>query len=187
MEELIREDEPTDGIVFPLKRRQLYKLMLPHLCQIRQYAQFYLEYEELVKLKESGADTAALQEKVNSLPFEVQEYNCVIGLWGQPEARYAYLKMHAFCKENGLVTPDRGAVKFLFKRRMYDYICVAQRGRQQQVFVHPACYEAGAPVGVDLANQIIGELVEEGALVRRESDGYVALPNWESYKYDFTI
>ena len=50
-ETLLQEEEPTDGIPFPLSRKNFYRLIQPHLYQIRQFAQFRVEYEELKKMK----------------------------------------------------------------------------------------------------------------------------------------
>ena len=185
-ETLLQEEEPTDGIPFPLSRKNFYRLIQPHLYQIRQFAQFRVEYEELKKMKADGADAAALQAKVDTLPFEVPEYNTLIGLWGQPEARNAYNILRNFCKENGLKTPERKAMKYIFKRRMYDAFCTYQRGVNAPVYLSHKFYEGAAPTGVELAEEIMNELVSEGAMIRRE-DGLYALSNWEDFRFDFNI
>lgn len=186
LEELIDEDEPTDGIPFPIKRNYLYRLMLPHLYQIRQFAQFRVGYEELKQMKADGADTASLQARVDSLPFEIPEYNCVIGLWGQPEARWAYTMLSTFCIENGLEIPKRKAMRYIFKRRMFDALCTWQRGRDYPMYVGPTFYESGAPFGVETATELMCELADEGVLVRN-GEGMFALANWSHYRFDFNI
>lgn len=186
LESLIDEDEPTDGIPFPIKRNYLYRLMLPHLHQIRQFAEFRVGYEEMKKLRADGADKATLQAKVNELPFEVPEYNCVIGLWGQPEARWAYNILSVFCIENGLEIPKRHAVRYIYKRRMFDALCTRQRGLDYPLYVTPAFYEGGVPYSAEMASELIGELVDEGVLIRRD-DGMVALANWSDFRFDFNI
>ena len=185
-ETLLNEEEPTDGIPFPLSRKNFYRLILPHLYQIRQFAQFRVEYEELKQMKADGADAEALQAKVDTLPFEVPEFNTLIGLWGQPEARNAYNILRNFCKENGLKTPERKAMKYIFKRRMYDAFCTYQRGVNAPVYLSHKFYEGAAPTGVELAEEIMNELVEEGAMIRRE-DGLYALSNWQDFRFDFSI
>ena len=90
LEELTGRPEPSEGVPLPVARRQLYKLMLPHLYQIRQYAEFCRNFSKLEKLKAQGADEGVLQAALDGLDYEIPEYNCVTGLWGQPEARAAF-------------------------------------------------------------------------------------------------
>lgn len=185
-ETLLCEDEPADGIPFPLPRRQLYRLMLPHLYQIRQFAQFRADLEALKLLHAQGADPLLLQQKVDSLPFEIPEYNCVIGLWGQPEARIAYGMVCDFCQQAGLRAPDRGHMRFILKRRIYDALCTHQRGLDHPHFVSPRFYEGGKPFGEAFAAQLMEEMVRDGVLIRRE-DGRMALKNWADFRFDFNI
>jgi len=185
-ETLLIEDEPLDGVPFPLSRRQLYRLMLPHLYQIRQFAQFRTALDEVKQLQTEGATKEILQEKVNALPFEVPEYNCVIGLWGQPEARIAYEMVCAFCDENALAAPDRGHMRFIFKRRLFDALCTHQRGLDHPLYVSPRFYEGGKPFGEAFAAALMDEMVREGVLLRRE-DGRMALKNWADFRFDFNI
>ena len=184
-ETLLDEPEPTDGIPFPIPRRALYRLMLPHLYQIRQFARFRVDLEAVKRLA-AGALAEELQQRVNALPFEIPEYNCVIGLWGQPEARVAYHMVREFCREHGLTAPDRGAMRYIFKRRMYDALCARQRGLDHPLYVTPKFYEGGGPFGMEMAAELMEELVREGVLIRRE-DGQTALTNWADFRFDFNI
>ena len=61
LKELINEPEPKGGIPFPITRRQLYKLILPHLYQIKQYAQLRCGLEEVKRMREGGAPKEKLQ------------------------------------------------------------------------------------------------------------------------------
>lgn len=185
-ETLLDEAEPTDGAAFPITRNQLYRLMVPHLYQIRQFAQFRVDFEAVKARREAGADAAELQAMVDALPYEIPEYNCVIGLWGQPEARVAYNMLRTFCRENDLRTPDRGGMRFTFKRRLHDALCTRQRGLDYPLYVSPKFYEGGNPWGMDMAAELMDELVSEGVLMRRE-DGLMALTNWADYRFDFSI
>jgi len=138
------------------------------------------------RLAEAGASAEELQQRVNALPFEIPEYNCVIGLWGQPEARVAYHMVREFCREHGLTAPDRGAMRYIFKRRIYDALCARQRGLDHPLYVTPKFYEGGGPFGMEMAAELMDELVREGVLIRRE-DGQTALTNWADFRFDFNI
>ena len=185
-ETLLEAEEPTDGIVFPIKRRQLYRLMLPHLHQIRQFARFRVELSKVREKAAKGVAGDVLQAEVDALPFEIPEYNCVIGLWGQPEARIAYQMVCDFCREMGLRPPDRGAMRYVLKRRFYDALCVRQRGLNHPLCVSPAFYEGGKPYGMEMAMELMEELAEEGVLTREEGGTY-ALARWADFRFDFSM
>lgn len=187
LEALIEDGGEYNTVHLPVTVNQMYRLILPHLYQIKQYARFAIDFKKLTEMKKIGAGKAELQKAVDALPYEIPEYNCVIGLWGQPEARDAYEKVRTFCKENDLDVPDRGAVKFLMKRRIYDHLTVLQRGKKKQLFADPCFYEAGYAYGFDQTKELVEELCREGVFEQRESDGFVALTNWESFKFDFNI
>ena len=183
--ELIQEPEPDEGIPFPITRKQLYKLILPHLYQIKQYAQFRAGFEEVKKMRAEGVSKEKLQSKIDNLPYEIPEYNCVIGLWGQSEARCAYEQLSQFCRENGLKTPGRSpSVRFAFKRRLVDRLTVMQRGKNERVWADATFYEGGMP-DAEFIRSLLDELTSEKAL-EKEGEKY-SLSDWANYKFDFSM
>ena len=187
LEYLIRCPEPRDGIRFPVTRKTLYRLILPHLHQIRRFAKLRVELDAVKALASAGASASFLQDRVDALDFEIPEYNCIIGLWGQNETRAGYSLIEEFCRENGLVTPSRSAAaRYIYKRRLVDLLRVRQRGLCAPVWVDHTFYEAGAAFGATLGPQLMEELRAEGVLVRRE-DGLYALSDYCHYQFDFNI
>ncbi|MBR6921573.1 MAG: hypothetical protein IKH51_05220 [Clostridia bacterium] len=185
LKELINEPEPKGGIPFPITRRQLYKLILPHLYQIKQYAQLRCGLEEVKRLCESGAPKEELQAKIDRLPCEIPEYNCVTGLWGQSEARCACELTGQFCRENGLQAPQRpGNVRFAFKRRLIDRLTVEQRGKTERVWVQAAFYEGGMP-DIGFIRSLLDELAADQVL-EKDGDKYT-LTDWQNYGFDFSM
>ena len=95
--------------------------------------------------------------------------------------------IEAFCHENGLKIPERGtATKNTYKRRIVDRIIAAQRGLNSPYLINVDFYESGWAFSHELSAALIGELVEEGVLTRRE-DGLMYLSNWSDYRFDFNI
>ena len=182
---LIGEPEPDDGIPFPITRRQLYKLILPHLYQIKQYAEFYRDYRFIKEIKRNGASQKELQEKVNGLNFEIPEYNTVTGLWGQAEARVAFETITDFCRKNGLKAPERSpSVRYCQKRRLIDRLTVEQRGKTERVRVRTSFYE-GDLLGADYIGSLMDELAAEGVLTK-DPDGSYSLSEWSDHRFDFS-
>lgn len=187
MEYLITQPEPSVGINFPITRKTLYRLLIPQLHQIKQFAQLRVDLDAIKVLADEGADKATLQAKVDALDFEVPEYNGIVGLWGQNEARNGHRLIDQFCQANGLVTPPRGgAIKHVYKCRLVDRLRVHQRGLNQPLWVESRFYEENLAFGVEFGGQLMDELVSEGVLIRRE-DGFMALANWSDYRFDFNI
>ena len=185
LEALTGEPEPEDGIPFPITRRQLYRLMLPHLYQIKQYAEFCRGFEELKEMEQNGAGAEEMQSKVDSLHCGIPEYNCVTGLWGQPEARAAYERITGFCSKNGLTAPRRsGTERYDQKRRLTDRLRVGQRGRRQRLWVDSSFYEGDA-IGAGYSRSLLDELTAEGVL-EKSADGKYSLSEWENLRFDFS-
>ena len=178
--------EPEDGIPFPITRRQLYRLIMPHLYQIKQYAQVCRGLAELDSMKKNGAGREELQTKVDELPCEIPEYNCVTGLWGQPEARAAFELTAGFCRDNGLKPPSRSAAsRYTQKRRIVDRLAVEQRGKDHAVCVPATFYEGGA-IGAGYSAELINELTAEGVM-KENGDGTYCLAEWKNYIFDFSM
>lgn len=186
LEYLITRPEP-EGMPFPITRRALYKLILPHLHQIKKFAAFRVDYEILKDMVACGASREELQKKVDGMDIHIPEYNCITGLWGENEARAAYNITEGFCKQNGLVIPRRrGGLWHTYKRRMVDLLSTFQRGKKAQYWAHYSFYECGVPYGADSYRKIIDELIYEGVLVTNKA-GLIALADWEDYRFDFNI
>ena len=185
LETLIGRPEPDEGIPFPITRRQLYRLMLPHLFQIKQYAQFCRDLAALEKLASAGAGDEVLQEGVDRLGCEIPEYNCVTGLWGQSEAREAFSRCASFCVSHGLRAPERSpTARYKFKHRIVDHLMVNQRGRNEIVRVSTDFYESNY-LGEELTRSLMDELTEEGVL-EKGADGLYSLADWQDYRFDFS-
>ena len=184
---LIEQSEPEDGIPFPIKRRDLYRLMLPHLLQIRQFALFRCAFRDLESLAEKGADKALLQDRVNCLPFEIPEYNCVVGEFGQPECRIAALMVEEFCAKNALQPPKRDLFRFKFKQRMYESLMTYQRGQSQPIFQGRNSFLWNLAYGERFVDSVIDEMIAENILLCDPATRKIALANWKDFSMDFNI
>lgn len=62
---------------------------------------------DLETMYANGADQEALYRRLDQIWEPVPEYNCIIGLWGQPESRVQADTVKAFCKKAGIPMPKR--------------------------------------------------------------------------------
>lgn len=186
LKELIAAD-PKAKIPLPLTPKQILRLMEPHIEQIRQFAVFRLGFEALEARYAEEGDCAAVREMAAGLCEPIPEYNCVIGLWGQPEARVQRQMLDEFSKKTGIPIPRCAHWDFLFKRRIVDRITVEQRcSPDRRLWCSPYLYEAGLALGNEETAYLVSELVKEGVLLQNE-EGLVALAGSESVRFDFNI
>ena len=105
LQEMIDRGMETNTFPFPIPLGDVLRMILPHLQQIRGYAQFRLELEALESAwqqRQSAEDTAlALKEAAEP----ISDYNCVIGMWGQVEARAQRELVLEFCSRTGTEVP----------------------------------------------------------------------------------
>ncbi len=188
LEELVAKKLDCAKINLPLKPWKIMKLMLPHVEQILKFAEFRIGFRKLEEMYEAEGDTEAVRAYLADIYKPMPEYNCIIGLWGQPEAIEQFKMLDAFSKRSGIPLPHIGWKDHYYKRRLVDYLTVISRQQPgEQVFVDDIFYEYGyAFGGADETKYLVDELVREGVLVRRE-DGKVALANYETTRYDFNI
>lgn len=174
-------------VPLPLKAWQIFRLMLPHLEQIRQFADFRLGYAGMCDLYDRCGDCEEVREKMKTLSVPINEYNCITGLWGQPEADEQLAMLREFSARTGIAIPGYPPRDFLFKNRFVQLLSVMQRSSPgKRVWVNDLFYESANGIGADYARYIVGELVREGVFLRNE-EGKVGLVNYDDLRFDFNI
>ena len=66
----------------------------------------------------TGASKEEKQAKIEEIYEPIPEYNCIIGMWGQVEARAQYELLEEYCAENGLNVPEDPIFKYYRKQRL---------------------------------------------------------------------
>ncbi len=184
LQEMIAADLQTNVIPLPVGVTELLQLVEPHLAQIQQYATFRQGMDELETLYQNGASKETMQAKVNAIYKPIPEYNCIIGMWGQPEARAQYEMVEDFCQKASLLVPKDETFNYYRKQRIYQEMCSFQKGREDIYYSKKGYYQSGVAFGVEATIMLQDELISEGLLSETE-DGYVYVTDWESYKYHF--
>lgn len=184
LQEMIDNSVESTALSLPVSMQDVLQLMLPHLEQIRAFAEFRLGLAEVETACAQGASTEDLAAAIEAISTPIPEYNCVIGLWGQIEARAQWEMIADFCNRTGVPMPQNATFDAIRKSRIYDYFVSYQKGHDTPTMFYNPYYQYNLAYGEADTNRLVMELVEEGVLTMDENGG-VYITNWESYRYQF--
>lgn len=178
----LRHLTPDAGFVtkFPLPwpPEVFLELMLPHLEQIRLYAEFRLAIRELEKSASEGARKSSLEQMLEDAWKPIPEFNTWVGTFGSKELIEQKKTVHAMREKYGLDVKDPEWFRTAEAMKALEMF-----RRKQQSHASPMTY---APK--DLSGWFwpepdrqdrIDKLVDIGALARVE-EGY-QLADWKSW------
>ncbi|MCM1056569.1 MAG: hypothetical protein NC517_03045 [Firmicutes bacterium] len=181
LQEMIDSGLESYSMPFPISLNEVLRLMMPHLQQIKGFAEFRIGFAELEAAYEGGAAAETLAERLAKIAEPIKSYNTVVGSWGQVEARAQYEMITDFCERTGMEVPRNAAFRANRKLHIYMQLVTSQMGKKEPQYA--SSYQWGYAYGEETA-ELIDELVEEGLFIRRE-DGSFCLANWENYIYHF--
>lgn len=185
LEEMIACKLDANTLPLPIELGEVLQLMLPHVRQINAFAKFRIELSDAEKMLADGASKEEVSEKIRVIGEPIPEYNAVIGLWGQVEARAQQELLLEFCREHELEMPVYPAFDRERKRRIYSELAKSQKGKQEPVLFYSPTYQWGLAYGEETTTRLIDELIEEGLLKTDEETGAVYLTDWERYSSIF--
>lgn len=185
LQEMIDSDLQANTLPLPLELNEVLQLMLPHIQQIKAYAEFRIGLTEADNMLAAGASLSDIQAQVDSISTPISEYNTIIGLWGQVESRAQQELLWDFCQENNLKMPVDSTFDRERKFRIYSEFVLSQKGQQEPVSRNAPYYQYGIAYGDEATNRLVNEMIEEGLLSIDESTGAVYLTDWEHYIYSF--
>ncbi len=184
LEEMIEKKLSTNTMPFPISLTDVLKLMLPHLQQIRDFAEFRIAFDQLKEDYAAGVSTDVLQETLNEIATPIDEYNCIIGLWGQIESRAQQELISLFCQETGLTQPIYAYYDKERINRIYSQLIVYQKGKSEPVIHYYPYFQYGVAYRYGETDRLVNKMIEDGLLIRTE-DGGVYLADWDNYIYQF--
>lgn len=167
----------------PVEPYEILELMIPHLEQIKLYAQFRLDMEKLEKKLSDGEAKEELYRELDRIWKPIPDYNTVIGVFGQLEAYFQDKTVYGFCRRAGIEAPVRPYRDLLIKRRFTDFMIYTQRGESEKV-EFPVDFYSGPFAYINDAERILDVLTADGVLIKNRN-GTWSLKNHEDFKYDF--
>lgn len=167
----------------PFPPATFIELMLPHIMQIKAFAEFRIEEKKIRKAAKNGAS----KEELTRLSMEawkpVPEYNTWIGTFGQAEFREQETMMDKLAKDLDIkITPPlwtlyRDADRYLQKIQ-----------NLQKASSKPVKFKPGDAIGrsefywpAEKVQKYLTLLVNMGSMKKNEDDFY-QLTNWEDYR-----
>lgn len=184
LDEMIEKKIEANTLPLPIHLQQLLQLMRPHLEQIKAFAEFRLAFAKLQEEYAAGADASLVAEKLCEIGEPIDSYNCIIGTWGQIEARAQREMILEFCKNTGVEIPLYADYDKERKDYIYEQMVMYQRGHKEPVEMGAPYYQYGVAFGLEETYRLVDEMVRDGLLIRTEKDT-VYLRDWENYRYHF--
>ncbi len=183
LQEMIDTGLESNTLPLPISLEDVLRLMMPHLQQIRDFAEFRISMAELEASYAQGEDMEGIAARLDEIAEPIKNYNAVIGAWGQIEARAQYEMVTDFCRRAGLEVPENEVFRADRKLHIYMQLVSYQLGKKEPYYLADPYYQLGFAYG-DETYDLVDELVDEGLFIRRD-DGTVYLANWENYIYHF--
>ena len=184
LDEMIESGMDSYTLPLPISLQDVLQLMRPHLVQIRDYAQFRIDLAQLKSDYAEGMAKEDVEKRLYEISTPISNYNCVIGAWGQIEARAQYEMVLEFCENTGCDVPMHAAFQEERKQRIIAETIAYQKDRGDVYISYAPYYQWGHAFGREETARLVEELINEGLLIRNE-DGGVYLVDWEKYKYHF--
>lgn len=184
LDEMIEKKIESNTLPLPISLNQLLQMMRPHLLQIRAFAQFRMDLEELQTQYAAGADLEQLADKLYEIGTPIESYHVIEGTWGQIEARAQRELIVAFCNETGIELPIYGSYDEHRKSFIYAQFAMYQRGKKEPYEIGAPYYQYGVAYGTEETQRLVEEMVEDGLLIRTPEDK-LYLTNWKNYSYHF--
>ncbi len=183
LQEMIDKGIESRAFPLPIALEEVLRMMLPHLEQIKGYAQFRIGLGELEEEWRQGAFGESLAERLREIAKPIPDYNTVVGVWGQVEARAQREMVLDFCRRTQVEVPIYPEWDRQRKNYIYGQMATDQKGLQEPLKVWAPYYQYGLAFGEE-TERLVQELTEEGLLIRNE-DGSVSLVDWERYRDHF--
>lgn len=184
LDEMIGKESEAFELPLPISLNDFLRLIRSQVAQINSYAEFRIGLTKAEELAKAG-DLEKLNALLKELSVPISEYNTVIGLWGQIEARTQRFLLLEFGEKYGVEIPEDVTFHKAQKDRIYSYFVSYQKGKQTPVLQYYPYFQYGVAYGNEETERLVKELIAEGLFIKDEETGGVYVADWEHYKYAF--
>ena len=179
--ENLKKDPGRSESKFPLpvSPETLLDLMLPHLKQIRAFAEFRIELEQIRTAWQGGAPKEEISRRLAQAWKPIPEYDTWIGTFGQIERREQEIQLRKLAGEAGVSLTEPAWLRAQDAGRLLQEIQNLQRKQPGERLVKVSeLKEFMWPK--DKLNNRFEKLIADGWLEKVGEDTY-RLANWQEY------
>jgi hypothetical protein len=166
----------------PFPPATFVELMIPHLLQIRQFAQSSIDVDEIKDLAKKGTPKQALTKLIQEAWNPIPEYNTWIGMFGQLEAVRQEKMFRELARDLGIEIQEPGWVRWRDSNRVLQYLQSLQRSVdtpylfKKDSYILSGSFNWPKEKGVDRLQL----LISSGCVEKLDDEQY-RLANWEEH------
>lgn len=166
----------------PFPPATFIELTLPHLRQIRQYAEFCIKADKIREAAKNNAPKAQLTAMAADAWQPILEYNTWIGSYGQPEANMQEKILRQMAKEYGFDIKTPGWVRYRDANRYLQRIQNVQRDMRDAYKFKgdESRIRSDMAFTAEKAMDCMQLLIQDGAVTLADNGTY-QLPNWQDF------
>lgn len=163
----------------PVSPKTLVELMLPHLKQIRAFAEFRIELEQIRTDWKAGVPQDEISRRLAQAWKPVPEYDTWIGTFGQIERREQEIQLRNLAKEAGVSVTEPAWLRSLDAGRLLQKIQNLQHMQPTERRIKATELNEFRWTKDKLSNRF-EKLIADGWLEKVGDDTY-RLANWQEY------
>lgn len=183
LQEMKIDENYITKLPMPISPAELAEMIIPHIKQIKAFAEFRLKEKEIRKFAANNAPKEQLTQMVQEAWQPILEYDTWIGTWGQQEAKIQEKMIGQLIDDFQLQITEPQWVQYRNAYRYLQRLRVEQKLKKEMyTFTIDGC---GTTYGdfmwsKERAQNYMKLLIQWGAIKTIDENKYV-LPNWEDY------
>lgn len=167
----------------PFPPATFVELMLPHLRQVRAFAEFRLQFSALTADAARGRTKEELRVRANAIWNPIPDYTTWIGAFGPPEGMAQEKMLMTFAKQHGLVLTPPAWLRWRDASRQLQSLQERQRALDTplQIDVNARHLSRDFFWPVEKGRDRFQLLIDQGLVVKTGPTTY-QLADWENYR-----
>ena len=182
-ESLVTDTSFVPKLPLPFPPDTFIDLILPHLRQLRAFAEFRINFAALTADASQGLSKEELRVRANAIWSPILDYSTWIGAFGPPEAMTQEKMLMAFAEKHGLVLTPPHWLRWRDSNRQLQSLQGRQRAQNAplQIDVNARHLSRDFFWSVEKGRDRFQLLIDQGLVVKTGPTTY-QLANWEEFR-----